>query len=102
MNLNFVGQLFDTDRKLKSWECVKHQFILKNNIRFQYRRIIHALPQHSKETIKHFVGNLNNLYIHNLEKLNSKELYHLQMLLKHNEPTCHDYHEKKFDEYDIN
>ena len=26
-NLNFVGQLFDTDGKLKSWDCVKHQFL---------------------------------------------------------------------------
>ena len=35
-NLNFVGQLFDTDGKLKSWDCVKHQFLLKNNMQFQY------------------------------------------------------------------
>ena len=91
-NLNFVGQLFDTDGKLKPWECVKHQFLLKNNMQFQYRQIIHALPQHWKETIKPFAGNLNNLYIqdhhlikcntiYNLEKLNSKELYHMQLLL---------------------
>ena len=23
-NLNFVGKLFDTDGKLKSWDCIKH------------------------------------------------------------------------------
>ena len=45
-NLNFVGQLFDTDGKLKSWDCVKHQFLLKYNIQFQYQQIIHALQQH--------------------------------------------------------
>ena len=45
-NLNFIGQLFDTDGKLKTWECVKHQFLLKSNMLFQYRQIIHALPQH--------------------------------------------------------
>ena len=61
-------------------------------MQFQYRQIIHALPQHWKETIKQFAGNLNNLYIqdhhlikcntiYNLEKLNSKELYHMQLLL---------------------
>ena len=38
--LNFVGQLFDTDRKLKPCECVKQQFLLKNNIQFQYHQII--------------------------------------------------------------
>ena len=71
-NLNVVGQFFDIDGKLKSWDCVKHQFLLKNNMQFQYRQIIHALPQHWKETIKQFAGNLNNLYIqdHHLIKCN--------------------------------
>ena len=32
-------------------------------MQFQYQQIIHALPQHWKETIKQFAGNLNNLYI---------------------------------------
>ena len=27
-NLNFVGQLFDINGKLKSWECIKRQFLL--------------------------------------------------------------------------
>ena len=39
---------------------------------------------------------------YNLEKLNCKELYHLQLLLKHDKPTCSNYHEKKFDDYDFN
>ena len=56
-------------------------------------------PQHWKETIKQFVGTLNNLYIqdhhlikcntiYNLEKLNSKKLYHMQLCLKYDKPTC--------------
>ena len=49
-------------------------------MQFQYWKIIHALPQHWKETIKHLAGNLNNLHIqdyqlrntiYSLEKLNS-------------------------------
>ena len=74
---------------------------------------MHALPQYWKETIKCFARSLNNLYIqdqnlikcntiYNLEKLNSMELYHLQLLLIYDKPTCQDYHEKKFDEYDFN
>ena len=105
MNLNFVGQLFDTHGKLKPQECIKHQFLLKNNMQFQYRQIIHALPQHWKETIKQFARNLNNLYIqdhrlikcntiYNLEKLNSKEHYHLQLLLKYDEPVLSLFREK--------
>ena len=88
-SLNFVGQLFESDGKLKSWECNQHQFSLKNNMQFQYMQIVHALPQHWKESTNHFAGHLNNLYIqdhhlikcniiYSLEKLNTKELYHMQ------------------------
>ena len=50
-NINFVGQLFDTNGEMKSWECIKHRFSLKKNMQFQYLQIIHALPQHWKESI---------------------------------------------------
>ena len=40
--------------------------------------------------------------IYNLEKLNSKELYHMQLCLKYDKPTCQSYHEKNFDDYDFN
>ena len=79
-------------------------------MQFHYRQIIHVLPLHWKETMKHFAGNFN-LYmqhhlikcntIYNLEKLNSRELYHLQLLLKYDKTTWQDYHEKKFDKYDF-
>ena len=63
--------------------------------------------------MKKFAGNLNNLYIkdhhlikcntiYNLEKRNSKELYHMQLLLKYNKPTCQGYHKKNFDDYVFN
>ena len=82
-------------------------------MQFQYKQIIYALPQYWKETIKQFAGNLNNLYIqdhrlkkgnttYNLEKLNSKELYHMQLCLKYDKPTCQSYHEKSFVNYDFN
>ena len=112
-NLNFTGELFDTDGKLKSWDCTKHQFSLKNNMQFQYLHIIHDLPQHGKESINNFAGNLNNLYIqdhhlikcdtiYSLEKLNTKELYYMQLLLKYVKPTCQNYHERKFGGYSFN
>ena len=82
-------------------------------MQFQYWKVIHVLPKHRKETVKHFAGNLNSLYIqdhhlincdanYNLEKLSSRELYHLQYLLKYDKPNCEGYHEKKFDEYNFN
>ena len=98
---------------MKSWDCAKLQFFLKNNMQFPYQQIIHALPQHWKETIKQFTGNLNNLYIqdhhlikgntiYDLEKLNSKEIYHMQLCLKYDKLTCQSYHEKSFLDYDFN
>ena len=112
-NINFVGQLFDTDGEMKSWECIKHQFSLKNNMQFQYLQIMHALPQHWKESINNSAGNLNNLCIqdhhlikcsaiYSLEKSNTKELYHMQLLLKFVKPTCHNYHERKFNGCNFN
>ena len=82
-------------------------------MQFQYRQIIHALPQHWKETIKQFAGNLNKLYIqdhhlikyntiYNVEKLKSKELYHMQLCLKYDKLMCQSYHKKNFDDYDLN
>ena len=82
-------------------------------MQFQYLQIIHALPQHWKESINHFAGNLNNLYsqdhhlikcnpIYSLEKLNSKELYHMQLLLKYVKPSCQNYYERKFVGYNFN
>ena len=40
--------------------------------------------------------------IYNLEKLSSKELYHMQLCLKFDKPTCQSYHKKNFDDYDFN
>ena len=81
-------------------------------MQFQYRQIIHALQQHWKETMEQFAGNLNNVYIqdhhlikcntiYKLEKLNSKELYHMQLCLKY-KPTHQSYQKKYFDDYDFN
>ena len=56
-NLNFIGQLFDTDEKLKSWDCVKHQFLLKNNMQFQlanYRNSTTALERNYKTICQKF------------------------------------------------
>ena len=65
-------------------EYAKHRFLLKNNVRYQYRQIKHALPQHWKETIKQFAENLSNLYMQTYK------------------PRCQSYHEKDFDNYDFN
>ena len=39
--------------------------------------------------------------IYNLEKLNSKETYHMQFFLKYDKSTFQSYHEKNFYDYDF-
>ena len=53
-NLNFVGQIFNIDGKLKFWEYIKHQFSPNNNIQCQYLQIIDALSQNWKKSINQF------------------------------------------------
>ena len=102
--MTFVGQHFDFDGSIKSWECQKNQFRLKNNK--------HAIPQLWKDNIKNFARNLNNLSIQdhylikcnrilNLERLNSNELYEIQLPIIYEKPACQAYHEKKFDNYNF-
>ena len=40
--------------------------------------------------------------IYSLEKLNTMELYHMQLLLKYVKSICQNYHERKFDGYNFN
>ena len=102
-NLNFVGELFDTDGK--SWDCIKHAVSILANYTCST-----TVLERNYETI---FGNLNNLYIqdhhlikfntiYNLEKLSSKELYHMQLLLRYDKCTCQGYHKKSFDDYVFN
>ena len=37
-----------------------------------------------------------------MEKRNTEELYHMQLLLKYVEPVCRNYRERKFDGYNFN
>ena len=66
--LNFVGQLFDGNGKLISWEVLKTQFNLLDRNKFQWLQIIHAIPIEWKNSLSTFEGNLKNVLVqdHNL------------------------------------
>ena len=81
-------------------------------MQFQCWQIKHPIPQFSKDNIKNSAGNLSNLSIQdphlikchkifNLEKLNSRELWKIQLSLKYEKQTCQAYYEKKFDNYNF-
>ena len=74
--LNFVGQLFDREGKLKTFECLKDELSLTNNQKFKLFEIIHALPKQQHEIIATYDGNLSNVFLpdHNVKNKSSLRL----------------------------
>ena len=60
--LNFVGQLFDRDKKLKTCESLKDELSLTNSKKFKLFQIIHVLPKQWREIIATYGGNLSNFF----------------------------------------
>ena len=58
--LNFFGQLFDRDGKLKTCESLKDELSLTKREKFKLFQRIHALPKH--ETVATCNGNLSNVF----------------------------------------
>ena len=96
-NINFVGQLFQNG-KLKSWSVLKVENGLHEKQKFKWTQLVHAIPSKWKTSLLEDNGNSNNLVLFNhhvikntqicsLEKLNSKEMYNIQILHKNCEPT---------------
>ena len=108
-NLNFIGQLFDGNGKLKNWNEICFEFGLKNLQKFFWLQIIHSIPKKWKETVLCDNGNAKNLVFYNyhlsrncqiycLSKLNCKELYNLIINTKPQKPTAQAYFENEFNE----
>ena len=61
--LNFVRQLFDRYGKLKTCECLKSEFSLKNTEKFKLFQIIYALPKQWREIVAKYDENLSNVFL---------------------------------------
>ena len=105
--INFVRQLFDSDGKLHCWEFLKEKYLLSQNMKFKWFQLIHALRREWKEAISMHNGSLENLLIHDHHlikknqilcstKLNSNELYKIQIIIKYKKPASQSYFEKIF------
>ena len=44
-NLNHIGDLFENNGKMKSWEDLRAKLGLDDNKKFYWRQIIHAIPR---------------------------------------------------------
>ena len=82
---NFVDQLFDRDRKLKTCECLNDELSLANSKKFKLFQIIHAFRSSGGKSFVATYDNLSNVFLqdHNLilknhvyalSKLGSEEL----------------------------
>ena len=105
-NLNYVTQLFDDTGNTKEWMKLKHEFNLNNNLYFKWMQLIYSIPQKWKNTINDNRISENLLLLNHhlikcnillsLEKLNSKELYWIQLTCDFCKPTSQIYFEKHF------
>ena len=106
--LNFIGQLFGLNGKVKTWIDISSEFGLKNFQKFSWLQIIHSIPKTWKLSIASDNGNAKNLvfYDHHLSrncqiycltKLTCRELYSLIIKSETQKPTSQGYFEKEFE-----
>ena len=90
--ISFISDLFDSNGHLKPWNDIRLEYNLDEKYKFKWIQLIHAIPKSWKESLAFDNGNSNNLFIldHHLlkkhqisclPKLNSKELYLMQISL---------------------
>ena len=97
--LNHIGDLFENNVKIRSQEDLRSKLDLDDNKKFCQRQIIHAIPRAWKEMFLECGDNISDLIInenhlikkHQIycqEKLNSREIYNMQLILNAEKPTA--------------
>ena len=61
--INFVGQPFQNNQQIKTWDELKTESYLIENEKFLIVQIIHALPISSKEILRKYTESTNNLVV---------------------------------------
>ena len=106
-NFNFVGQLFKTVGAVKPWKKLQEEFGLANKLKLKWIQLIYSIPKQWTEQIFIDLGNLINLAIQDhhltkkhhipcLNKLDSKELYSIQLFANFRKPNSQAYFGKVF------
>ena len=112
-NINFVEQLFKTDGAVKPWKQLKEGYGLANKLKFKWIQLIYSLPKPWIEQIFMDSENSINLAIQDhdlikkdqilcLNKLDSKELYNIQLLINFLKPVSQAYFENVFTDMFLN
>ena len=111
-NLNHIGDLFENNGKTRSWEDLRAKLGLYDNKKFYWRQIIQVIPLTWKKMFLECSNNIGDLIskechlikkhqIYCLEKLNSRELYNMQLILKVEKPTAQIYFKKSFQNLEL-
>ena len=90
--LDHIGGLFGNNGKVRSWENVRGKLGLDDNKKIYWRQIIHTIPCARKEMFLECGNNISDHIINEyhlikkrqiycLKKLNSEELYNMQVML---------------------
>ena len=110
-NINFITQLFNTDRSVKNWNILKTEFALQNKDELCWLQLVNALPEMWKKCIKQTENTsllivkdhhlLSGSRIIILEKLSSKELYSLLISAKTHQPTSQEHFDNLFSNVEL-
>ena len=98
--------------KMNSWNELKNEFKLEQQLYFKCMQLVNAIPSNWKNNLKHSDTYSQNLILldHHLvksnslfsiEKLESRELYCIINSSRNNKPTSQIYFEKKFDSKEL-
>ena len=68
-NLEHIGDLFEINGKMRSWENLRAKLDLNDNRKFYCRQIIHTISRAWKETFLKPGNNINNSIINKLNPL---------------------------------
>ena len=101
--LNHIGDLFENNGKMRSWEDLRAKLGLDDNKNFTGDKLsTQSLVLRNLDcgdNISDLIINEHHLIkkhqIYCLEKLNSRGLYNMQLLLNVEKPTAQTYFEKK-------
>ena len=97
---------------MKSWEDLRAKLGLDDTKKIYWGQIINAIPLAWKEIFLDCGDNMSNLIINEydlikkhriycLEKLNSRKLYNIQLILNVEKPTAKTYFEKNFQNLEL-
>ena len=100
--LSHIGDLFENNGKMRSWEDLKAKLGLDHNRKCYWRQVIHEIPCAWKEMFLECGENINDLIIDEHHLLKKHQIYCLENLNSRETYDMQTYFEKKFQKPELN